>query len=86
MCSQFTVPTLQASLITLRPLVRADAPALVRAAADGELWSLPFTVVPSASTVEDYVDKALSGQAMGRVLPFVITLTRDQNVPVWNIA
>lgn len=78
--SQRTVLTLQGSLITLRPLVSADAPALVRAAADGELWSLPFTVVPSASTVEDYIGKALSGQATGTVLPFAITLTRDQSV------
>lgn len=79
-CSQLTVLTLRGFLITLRPLVRADAPALVRAAADGELWSLPFTVIPSTSTVEDYVDKALSGQATGTVLPFAITLTRDQSV------
>jgi len=72
--------TLGSSLITLRPLTRADAPALVDAAADGELWSLAFTVIPSATTVEAYVEKALRGQAEGTVLPFAVTLTRDQGV------
>ena len=38
-------PTLQGSLVTLRPLLKTDAPLLIDAAEDGELWSLPFTVV-----------------------------------------
>lgn len=71
-------PTLQGSLITLRPLNTADAPALVAAAADGALWTLPFTVVPSANTVKAYIDKALQGQAEGTVMPFAVTLTADQ--------
>ncbi|UMO89807.1 GNAT family N-acetyltransferase [Pectobacterium sp. PL64] len=73
-------PTLQGSLVTLRPLLHIDAQSLVDAAADGELWSLPFTVVPSADTVDAYINKALAGQAEGTVMPFAITLTADQSV------
>jgi RimJ/RimL family protein N-acetyltransferase len=61
----------------LRP---ADAPALVAAAADGELWNLPYTVVPSADTVDDYIGQALAGKAAGTVMPFVITLLATGDV------
>ena len=39
--------------IQLRPLLASDGAALVQAAADGELWNLPFTVVPSVETVPE---------------------------------
>ncbi len=73
-------PTLQGSLVTLRPLLHTDAQSLIDAAADGELWSLPFTVIPSAETVDDYIDKALRGQAEGSVMPFAITLSGNQSI------
>ena len=60
--------------VRLRPLLSSDAPALVAAAADGELWRLPYTVVPSADTVGDYLRTALEGQAAGTVLPFAVEL------------
>ena len=66
--------TLQGQGIVLRPLQYSDADALVRAAADGELWNLTVTVVPSASTVDSYLKKALDGRDAGTVLPFAITL------------
>ena len=58
--------------IQLRPLLASDGAALVEAAADGELWDLPFTVVPSVETVESYIRVALEGRAAGTVMPFVI--------------
>lgn len=73
-------PTLQGSLVTLRPLLETDAQLLIDAAADGELWSLPFTVVPSADTADSYIQKALKGQIEGTVMPFAITLSSDQRV------
>ena len=83
-------PTLQGSLVTLRPLLKTDAPLLIDAAEDGELWSLPFTVVPSADTVDSYIQKALKGQADGTVMPFAVTLSSDQRVigstRLWKIA
>lgn len=69
-------PTLAGPRILLRPLLASDAPALVDAAADGELWNLPFTVVPSAATVDAYLRTALDGRAVGTVMPFA-TVIRD---------
>lgn len=66
--------TLHGSRISLRPLQYADAEALVQAAADGELWNLTVTVVPSSTTVDAYLKKALDGRDAGTVLPFVIVL------------
>lgn len=66
--------TLQGQGIVLRPLQYSDAEALVRAAADGELWNLTVTVVPSATTVDSYLKKALDGRDAGSMLPFAITL------------
>lgn len=66
--------TLQGPRILLRPLQYNDADALLRAAADGELWNLTVTVVPSASTVDSYLKKALDGRDAGTVMPFVIVL------------
>ncbi len=66
--------------IILRALRSSDAAALVAAAADGELWNLPFTVVPSATTVEGYIRIALDGHAAGTVMPFVTTLAATGEV------
>ncbi|UVK86677.1 GNAT family N-acetyltransferase [Pseudomonas sp. B21-051] len=66
--------TLQGPRVILRPLQYSDADALLRAAADGELWNLTVTVVPSASTVDSYLKKALDGRDAGSVMPFVIVL------------
>ncbi|MBZ9782029.1 GNAT family N-acetyltransferase [Pseudomonas sp. REP124] len=65
---------LQGQRICLRPLQYTDADALVHAAADGELWNLKVTVVPSATTVDAYLKKALDGREAGTVQPFVIVL------------
>ncbi|HMN81925.1 MAG TPA: GNAT family N-acetyltransferase, partial [Burkholderiaceae bacterium] len=75
-----SAPILEGALVTLRPLAAADGPALVDAAADGELWSLPYTVVPSASTAAPYIEKALQGFAEGTVIPFAVTLSADGKV------
>jgi RimJ/RimL family protein N-acetyltransferase len=50
---------------------REDASRLVRAASDGQLWELPFTVVPSESTVHEYIESALSSRNNGTVMPFI---------------
>lgn len=65
------LPTLTGLRTRLRPLCASDANALAVAAADGELWKLPFTVVPSAETVDDYIRHALEGAASGTVIPYV---------------
>ncbi len=49
--------TLHGERISLRPLQYSDANALVQAAADGELWNLTVTIVPSTTTVDAYLKK-----------------------------
>ena len=56
----------------LRPLEAADAPSLVEAARDGELWSLGFTTIGGPTTMAKWVESALAAQAEGRALPFVV--------------
>ncbi|AWY43780.1 GNAT family N-acetyltransferase [Pseudomonas putida] len=69
-----TDASLEGQRISLRPLQYADADALVQAAADGELWNLTVTVVPSSTTVDAYLKKALDGREAGTVQPFAIVL------------
>ena len=77
----FLLETLIGTRIQLRPLLASDGAALIEAAADGELWNLPFTVVPSAQTVDGYLRVALEGRAAGSVMPLIIkTLEPDRVV------
>ncbi len=71
---------LSSDRIQLRLLTENDAQVLVDAASDGELWQLPFTVVPSSETVHDYVLQALQGMAAGTVMAFVIVLRETGQV------
>jgi RimJ/RimL family protein N-acetyltransferase len=66
--------------IILRPLQYSDAQALLEAAADGELWNLTVTVVPSATTLDSYLKKAIDGREAGTVMPFVIVLKASGEV------
>jgi len=71
-------------------MLASDGPALVQAADDGELWKLPFTVIPSAETVDDYLRVALEGRADGTSIPFVIQINEPKRVIIgstrfWNI-
>lgn len=68
--------------IQLRPMLASDGPELVQAAADGELWDLPFTSVPSAETVDGYIRTALDGRADGTVIPFVIQILEPKRVVI----
>ncbi len=66
--------------VRLRPLLVSDAIALVHAASDGELWNLPFTIVPSAVTVDGYIRRALDGEAAGTVMPFVVEIKETDQI------
>ena len=67
-----TLITLTGKKIRLRPLQASDAEVLVKAAADGQLWSLPYTVIPSKETIEEYISLAIKGRDAGSVIPFVV--------------
>lgn len=66
--------------IQLRPLLASDGPALVEAAADGELWNSLVSVVPSPETIDAYIRSALEGHAAGTVMPFVIEIVERRSI------
>jgi len=65
-------PDLTGSHVRLRGMREDDATALVRAASDGELWTLKVTTVPSAATAAAYIKTALDAAKTGTVVPYVI--------------
>jgi RimJ/RimL family protein N-acetyltransferase len=68
------------SRIKLRPMLASDGPELVQAAADGELWDLPYTFIPSAETVDSYIRTALEGRADGTGIPFITQTIEPKQV------
>ena len=71
---------LEGPFVRLRPLAPDDGPALVAAAADGELWSLKVTVVPSPETVDAWLARPLAEAKAGTTMPFAVTLREDGRV------
>ena len=58
--------------LRLEPLSEAHVPGLRQAAADGALWELWFTVVPTPHETEAYVAHALRGLKDGHMLPWAV--------------
>jgi RimJ/RimL family protein N-acetyltransferase len=71
---------LESKKVLLAPLQIEHADALIEAAADGQLWDLWFTQVPSKSTVSAYVDFALEEKDQGHSLPFVVIDKTSGNI------
>ncbi|RDV02503.1 N-acetyltransferase [Sphingorhabdus pulchriflava] len=65
-------PVLEGSHVILRPMIRADGPAIVEAASDGKLWELFYTIVPGPDSIEAYLDNAERDQGWGRSMPFAV--------------
>ncbi|CAN5429363.1 GNAT family protein [soil metagenome] len=61
-------------------MAMTDTDALNAAAAQGELWTLPFTIVPSASTMRAYIESALQGVAAGTTLAYVTCVRESGQV------
>ncbi len=64
--------TLTQGPVRLVPLTLDHIPGLQAAAADGELWNLRFTSVPTFDETRGYVETALAGQTAGHRLPFAV--------------
>lgn len=64
--------TLEAWDVRLEPLQAPHVEGLRAAAADGELWTLWYTSVPAPQETDAYVASALTGQADGHTLPWVV--------------
>lgn len=86
---RFTTPQLSMEIVplslhdanvTLLPLEKAHLPALRAAAADGELWRLFFTSVPTPENAENWFDIALEAQSQGKALPFTVLRNADQKI------
>lgn len=58
--------------IRLEPLTEAHAVELGEAAADGELWNLWVTYVPTREKAGAYIADALAGQQAGHMLPWAV--------------
>ena len=56
----------------LEPLSQAHREGLVEAVNDGELWKLWYTSVPKAENMAKEIDRRLSLQAAGSMLPFTV--------------
>ncbi len=64
--------TLESARVRLEPLGLQHIDALRDAVADGELWQLRVTSVPTHDATPGYVEAALQGQREGHMLPFAV--------------
>ena len=64
--------TLEGSLVQLIPMTEAHTADMIKAASDGQLWDIWYTSVPSAQNITTYISHALTEQAAGKALPFVV--------------
>lgn len=67
-----TADTLEGKKVQLVPLETAHKDGLLAAAADGKLWELWYTSVPSAATIDAYIHDALTAKEQGTAFPFVV--------------
>ncbi len=72
--------TLEGHGVRLEPMRLEHQEGLAAAAADGELWQLWFTSVPSPEETQDYIAAALAGQQAGHMLPWAVRDLRDNVV------
>jgi len=64
--------TLRAKRATLEPLAHSHCADLVEAVKDGQLWQLWYTTVPEPDRMAAEIDRRLSLQARGTMLPFAV--------------
>ena len=73
MTGQFVQPvTLSGRGVELTPLSLAHEPGLRAAAADGELWKLRVTSVPTPESTRAYIEQALAAREAGDRLAFAV--------------
>lgn len=71
---------LEGELVKLIPMGKSHKPDLLAAAADGKLWELWYTSVPSSETIDNYISNALEDRENGLALPFVIIDKKTKSV------
>lgn len=65
-------PTLEGSYARLEPLSHAHTDGLIAAVKDGELWQLWYTSIPSPEGMSKEIDRRLTLQAAGSMVPFTV--------------
>ena len=75
-----TETILQGNLVRLLPLKKEHRADLLSAAADGNLWELWYTSIPSEKTIDQYIDFAFTEAAEDRILPFVIVHQKTNKI------
>lgn len=63
---------LELGSVALEPLSHSHVPGLQAATADGELWRLWYTTVPTVEGMAEAVEQRLEGQRNGTWLPFAV--------------
>jgi RimJ/RimL family protein N-acetyltransferase len=58
--------------VRLEPLTPEHEAGIAAAAADGDLWNLWFTAVPSPAQTANYIATGLAGQREGHMLPWAV--------------
>lgn len=66
--------------VALEPLRAEHFAELCEAAADGELWNLHFTSVPSRDNCAEYISSALENKEQGSQLPFIVRRLSDNRI------
>lgn len=66
--------------VILQPLTTEHAQGAKDAVADGELWRLWYTRIPSPETVEAEIDRRLQLQQAGSMMPFAVVARADARV------
>ena len=64
--------TLQGKHVSLEPLQQQHLADIAAAAADGQLWKLFFTSVPSPENTQNWLNIALDMQQQQKALPFIV--------------
>ena len=64
--------TLQGAHVRLEPLAHSHHDELAEASADGQLWRLWYTSVPSPEQMTDEIDRRLALREAGSMLPFAV--------------
>lgn len=72
--------SLQGQIIDLVPLNASHIEGIKTAAADGALWQLFFTTVPSPALTQQWLDIALNAQQLGKALPFAVVRKTDGKI------
>lgn len=77
---QISPISLRGQLVDLIPLSAEHIEGIKAAAADGDLWQLFFTTVPSPELTQQWLNIALEAQQQGKALPFVVVRKADGKI------